>query len=149
MNIILTSRCVTGWIIGCCLLLGFIINKADPFYSFGPSDKLSFIGIVIDTRFKYFCIVLYCFLNTIVRSAVHNILHPWIILNIQDSTNKVQVKHAHEIVTFNNVYTWFDWFIYINLLLAQIDMIIVELLSELIITNLITFKYIRDKKYYE
>ncbi len=49
---------------------------------------------------------------------------------------------------FNYIYTWFDWFIYINLLLAQIDMIIIEALSEIIITNIITYKYISDKTHY-
>jgi len=146
MNIILTSRIVTGWVIVCCVILVCIINKNDPFYRFGPNENLKFIGITIDTGERYACIVTYCFLNTIIRQTVHNILQPWILLNIQDSTNKTHVKNAHEIVTLNTVYNWFDWFVYINLLLAQIDMIIVESVSEIIVTNVITFKYIRDKE---
>ena len=146
MNILLISRFVTGWIIACCILLGFIINSNDPFFSFGPNENLIFIGITINTTTKYVCLIIYCFLNTIIRAIIHNILQPWIIFNIQDSTNKNPVNNAYEIVTLNNIYTWFDWFIYINLLLAQIDMIIIESLSEIIINNIITYTYIRDKK---
>ena len=146
MNVSVISRIVTGWIIGCCIVLGCIINKNDPFFQFGPNENLKFISITINTNTKYACLITYCFLNTIIRAIMHNILQPWILLNIQDSTNKTPVKNAYEIVTLNNIYTWFDWFIYINLLLAQIDMIIIESLSEIIITNIITYMYIRDKK---
>ena len=60
--------------------------------------------------------------------------------------NKNTVKNPQEIVSMNTLYYWFDWIIYINLLTSQVDMIIVEMISELIVTNLITYKYIRDKK---
>lgn len=148
MNIILLSRLITLWIICCSILLSFIVDKNDKFYKFGPNKDLSFIGITIDTSLKYFYICIYCFINTIIRSTNHNIIQPWITLKIQDSTNKTIVKHAHEIVSLNIIYTWFDWFIYINLLLTQIDMILIEILSEFIITNIITRKYIIDKEYF-
>jgi hypothetical protein len=146
MNITLTSFIIGTWIAGCSILIGFIVDKNDPYYSFGPGTHLKFIGILIDTKLKYAGIVAYCFLNTMIRSAAHNIIQPWITLNIQDSTNKTPVKYAHQIVTLNIVYTWFDWFIYINLLLTQVDMLLVEIGAEFIITNYITYKYIREKK---
>ena len=148
MNTILVTRFTIAWIIGCSVLLIFIINKNDPFYHFGPSKDLKFIGITIDTKIKYFYICIYCFLNTIVRSINHSIIQPWITLNIQNPSNKdnIKIACAHEIVTINIVYTWFDWFIYINLLLTQVDMILIEMGSELIVSNLITWKYIKNKK---
>ena len=48
-----------------------------------------------------------------VRSLNHSIIIPWITLNIQNPSNKDTIKNtrAHEIVTINIIYTWFDWFI--------------------------------------
>ena len=145
MNTILITRFTIAWIVGCSILLGMVVNRNDPFYHFGPSKDLKFIGITIDTKIKYFYICIYCFLNTVVRSINHGIIQPWITLNIQNPSTK-DATHAHEIVTINVIYTWFDWFIYINLLLTQVDMILLEMGSELIISNLITWKYIKDKK---
>jgi hypothetical protein len=47
-------------------------------------------------------------------------------------------KHAHEIVTTVTIYNWVDWYIYINILLAQIDMVVIEILADVIIVNLVT-----------
>lgn len=141
---LLVSRLITGWITGCIVSLKFLINTGDEYYTFGPNNNFVFIGISINTPLKYFYVVLYCFINTMIRSANHNIIQPWITLNIQDDTkSKLHIKGAHEIVTLNIIYTWFDWLIYINLLLSQIDMVIVEIISELVVTNLITRWYLR------
>lgn len=145
MNILLTSRIITGWVLGCCMLISYTVDTTNSFYNVGPSDNLTFIGITIDTEFKYACIIVYCLINTVIRSCSHNIVYPYITLNIQDPSNKNKVQNPHEIVTINILYYWFDWIIYINLLISQVDMIIIEMISEIIITNLITYKYIREK----
>ena len=146
MNIKIIAFIIGSWITCCSILISFIVDNNDPYYRFGPSSHLKFIGIIIDTNAKYVGIISYCVFNTMIRSVTHNIIQPWITLNIQDSSNKTPVKHAHQIVTLNIIYTWFDWFIYINLLLSQVDMLLVEIVAELIITNFITYKYIREKK---
>lgn len=146
MNIILISRIITGWIIGCCMLIGYTVDVNNSFYNFGPSDNLTFIGVTINTEFKYAYIIIYCFINTIIRSCNHNIIHPYITLNVQDTSNKNNVQNSHEIVTMNTLYYWFDWIIYINLLISQVDMIIIEIISEIIVTNLITYKYVKMKE---
>lgn len=146
MNIVLTSRIITGWVVGCCILIAYTADINNSFYNIGPNDNVTFIGVTIDTDVKYACIIIYCFINTIIRSCNHNIIYPYITLNIQDPSNKNTVKNPQEIVSMNTLYYWFDWIIYINLLTSQVDMIIVEMISELIVTNLITYKYIRDKK---
>ena len=145
MNIILIIRIIGSWIIACSVILIFIINRNDKFYTFGPNENLSFIGITINTKIKYFCLILYCFLNTIIRSLNNCIIQPWIILNIENPLMKKKIKNAHEIISLNLIYTWFDWFIYINLLLVQIDMVIIEIISEIIVKNIITWKYIQNK----
>jgi hypothetical protein len=145
MNVILVSRIMLGWIIGCSILIGSIVDTDNSFYNIGPNENLIFIGITIDTNVKYICIIMYCFINTIIRSCNHNIIYPYITLHIQDVTNNNEVKHPYEIVTINTIYYWFDWFIYINLLLSQIDMIIIEMILEILISNIITYKYLQSK----
>ena len=141
MNIKLIIRIIGSWVIVCSIILIFIVNKKDKFYTFGPNENLIFIGITINTKIKYFLLILYCFFNTTIRSLNNCIIQPWIVLNIENPLMKEKINNAHEIVSLNLIYTWFDWFIYINLLLLQIDMVIIEIISELIIKNLITWKY--------
>ena len=48
----------------------------------------------------------------------------------------------YQIVMCNTIYTWFDWFIYINILLSQIDMVFVEITTDIVVTICITRYYL-------
>jgi len=69
-------------------------------------------------------VLIYCFVNTCIRNLNNQIVTPWITNVVHDTTvSKSQISKAmiYEIVIINVIYTWVDWFIYINLLLAQVD----------------------------
>jgi hypothetical protein len=73
---------------------------------------------------------------------------PWITLTIQDNSDTgmeqrttVTSKVAYEVSIVSTIYTWFDWFIYINLLLSQIDLLLVEIATDVIVTTIITYMY--------
>ena len=42
------------------------------------------------------------------------------------------------------MYFWFDWFIYIHLLLAQIDIVLVEVVSDVSTNIFITWWYLKQ-----
>ena len=46
----------------------------------------------------------------------------------------------------SKIYFWFDWFIYMNMLLSQIDMILLESSVDVILSLYITSTYLRVKK---
>jgi len=137
------------------IMLSYIFsNKEDysgdtSFYRFGPNPELVIIGIVIDTPTKYGLVVLYAVINTIIRNLDHNIIVPWIMLNVQNiKITNIDVKDIskqYEISIINTIYSWFDWLIYIHMLLAQIDMFLLELTTDVIAIYFVTRWYIKNK----
>jgi hypothetical protein len=78
----------------------------------------------------------------------NNILKPWIINVIQDKTNSTRITYtqSYELSFVNTIYNWFDFFLYMNILLSQIDMLLVEIIADLIITFFLTTDYVRSKQ---
>lgn len=77
----------------------------------------------------------------------HNILQPWIINVIQDKTNPTHIAYSqsYELSFVYTIYNWFDFFLYMNILLSQIDMLLVEVFADLIVTFFLTTDYVRSK----
>jgi len=148
---LLCSRIIAGWMV---LVAGLIVwinkdNNDDPFYRWGPHEDLVIFGSPIDTWPRYTYIVVYSLVNTSLRNVHSNIIQPYIVLHIQDTTpeameQKRSLSHplAYEISMFSAIYGWFDWFIYMNLLLAQADMVLIETCTDVLITLVITRWYL-------
>lgn len=149
-DVLVASRIVTVWMCCAVAVLTYINHdNTEDYYRMGPHDDFVLLGCTIDTWAKYSIVVLYCFMNTLFRNVQNNVIHPFIVLNIQDNSiegveNKRLLCHrlAYEISVMSAVYYWFDWFIYMHMLLVQIDMIFVEVLTDIIITFVITYFYL-------
>lgn len=112
----------------------------------GPNDDLKIFGWIINTPSKYFGVVIYCLINSVFRTASSNILSPWMINNIQDENKNIdssQYRFAYEITAVTTIYHWFDWYIYMNILLSQIDMVFVEITADVIISLWSTRRYMK------
>ena len=148
MKHIFISRLTSVWIGVVCLVLIFSPHtKQSRFYSIGPSEHLVVLGgIRINTIGKYLLIVLYSMINTCIRSAKVNILSPWVTLNIQDESKplgNMNRFHAYEITLVANMYSWVDWWISVNLLMSQVDLVIIEVVFDFISLYYITSKYLK------
>ena len=144
------------WIsfIFCSLFVIILFNNENTtnssFYNTGPSNKLIIIGIVINTKSKYSCLVLFCSVNSCFRTLSHNFLSPWLINNVQD--NKARKDYLNNITVYsasiiNVIYTWVDWLLYMNILLSQIDLFFCEVLSDIIVTCICNNYYLQQKQY--
>jgi hypothetical protein len=141
------------WIVTIITILTLLITHEKDksklkFYTFGPSDELIIMGIVINTQFKYYLIVLFTFINSSIRAISHNYINPWIINNIQNDIvdkNKLSKQIVYQISIINTIYTWIDWLLYMNILLAQIDMLLYEIISEIIVSTLLNRYYMKIK----
>lgn len=156
MKTLLVTRITTGWMTIITILMTIISMKSTgntSFYRFGPQSDLVILGFTIDTPGKYALVVLYALINTAIRSMNHNIITPWIMLNVQNTNQSVMQsrinnnnRDQYEICIFNTMYTWFDWLIYIHMLLAQVDMVLIEMLTDVVATCIVTRWYIKTKK---
>lgn len=147
MTPIITSRIVSFWIFLIVVSLS-LHNKYD-FLHFGPRDSLVIFDISINTNFKYIIVLSICFINSTFRTINNNIINSWIINTIQDTTNNTNFKkiHAYEISLSHSIYVWVDFFVYMNIILNQIDFFLIELFSECISTIIITKFYINKRQY--
>ena len=156
MKTLIVTRITTGWMTIITILMTIISIKSTnntSFYRFGPQPDLIILGFTIDTPGKYALVVLYALINTAIRSMNHNIVTPWITLNVQNinqsgarNNNNSNHREQYEICIFNTMYTWFDWLIYIHMLLAQADMVLIEMTTDVIATCIVTRWYIKTKK---
>jgi hypothetical protein len=79
------------------------------------------------------------------RTTIHNILSPWVVNSVQDVTKKKDINmhyFAYEVVYVVTIYSWIDWYIYINVLLSQADIFLVEIASDLIMAGIVTRYYL-------
>jgi hypothetical protein len=153
MQIILASRLLTVWMVCIGTLMGVLISREkssdNTFYRFGPHSDFIVLGIHIDTFDKYLLVLLYCACNTAMRNIRNDIILPWVTLTVFDTSpeamdRKLSLSHkmAYEISNVSAIYGWFDWFIYINLLLSQVDMVLIEIGMDIVATSLITYMYL-------
>lgn len=128
-------------------IIYFSIKNSIPF-SIGPNEQLYILQIPINTNTKYMIIVTFCFCNSIFRSLHHNFLQPWILHEIQDTDMEkermVSISICYEISCVSTIYVWFDFFMYMHILLSQIDFFLVEIIADILTTVVIT-KYYLDK----
>jgi hypothetical protein len=156
MKTLIVTRITTGWMTIITILMTVISMKSTSntsFYRFGPQSDLVILGFTIDTPEKYALVVLYALINTAIRSMNHNIVTPWIMLNVQNTNQPIiqsrinsNNRDQYEICIFNTMYTWFDWLIYIHMLLAQVDMVLIEMSTDVIATCIVTRCYIKTKE---
>jgi hypothetical protein len=147
MKHILISRLVATWVGIVCLVLVFSPHtKNSRFYSIGPNEHLVVLGgIRVNTIGRYLLIVLYSLINTCIRCAKVNILSPWVTLNVQDESKplgNLNPLHAYEITLVANLYSWVDWWISVNLLMSQVDLIIIEVVFDFVSLYFITRNYL-------
>ena len=149
LNPFIISKLFICWVVIIYILLtAFLHNMSQEsklFYRFGPHSELKILGISIDTDLKYFGLITYSFINSIFRATLHNYLTPWIINNIQDeekSKKHFGYYNVFELTTISVIYTWTDWLIYMNILLTQIDMMIIEVSGDLIMSYVTTYYYL-------
>jgi hypothetical protein len=75
-------------------------------------------------------------------------LIPWVTNSIQDITKPKPINihiFAYESAFIITIYTWFDWFLYYNILISQIDLLIIEISMDVIMAGIITNYYINYK----
>jgi hypothetical protein len=148
----LVSRIVIIWMTIIMITIGGLYNHMNAtgvnYYRFGPHDNFIIIGIPINTGGKYFLAVLYCFINSLIRTSINNILKPWLINSVQD-INILKPKQirtfAYEVTNVITIYNWVDWYVYMNLLLAQVDLFLTEMVTDVFMSVLTTYYYLNTE----
>jgi len=149
-NIIIVTNAISIWIIFVIVSFVYISIKGSVYFPIGPNPQLYILQIPINTPGKYIGVVIFCFSNSIFRSLHHNIIQSWITNNIQDENNMevIDIFLSHKISCISTIYTWLDFFLYMHILMSQLDLLFVEVIADVLMTIIIT-KYYLDKKQVE
>ena len=144
----LTIRILQGWTASILIALSVLLQKGTAFknfYDFGPSENLVILGLVVDNYYLYTGVVFYSFFNTVLRNLNNQIVVAWITLVVHNtaiSKEYISSLYIYEITLMSAIYTYIDWFIYLNLVFSQLDIVLIEFAGELMITYIVTRMYI-------
>jgi len=146
----ISSHIIIIWISTIIIFLSNIIAKDDSnnrIFKFGPNKNFYILNICIDNNEKYFTVFSFCFINSAIRTMHHNVIKPWITNQVQDINNTILINHtkAYELSSVSTIFIWFDFFMYMNIILSQIDMLIIETTIDLIMVLFVTKYYFNLK----
>lgn len=148
--VMMTTVLIVNWMFTVICSLGILLNQqgllGTHIYRVGPNSDLYILGFCIDTVPKYWAVVVFCFLNSGMRTLNGGVLRPWITTQVQDLTKPVEqiprIK-AYAISCIASLFGWFDFFMYMNILLTQIDMMFIEVSADMTMTLILTTYYLR------
>lgn len=137
------------YIFSCMTVLIVInfLNKSildNNYYRVGPHDSLYVFGIHIHNFKMYTGLICFSLINILFREVNQDLINPWLINHVQNiSVPKPtsEIKKAMWINSIYTLYTWFDWFISINMITTQIDLLMIESIFHILISNISTFIY--------
>lgn len=140
------SRIILAWL---TLIIGLIIysgSSESSFFRIGPHPDLVLFGIKINTLYKYFTTINYTIISAGMRALEMQIITPWVLQNVQTGDTKSLYAHryAQEVIFVQTFYKWIDWLAYTIVLLTQIDLFVIEMTADLVISYFITAHYMRE-----
>lgn len=147
MDVRATTRVLWAWMAIMTAVLAALPFREDPFFRAGPGPDLVLFGAHVDTPAKYMVVVAYTCINTVVRALQTEILQPWITNNVYDEkTPKTPAIRgvAYEANVVKTIYIWFDFLMYMNILLTQIDLFLFEMVGHVATSFYTTRFYLRD-----
>ena len=143
-------RILQGWTVTILISLLVLLKKGSAFkdfYNIGPSENLVILGLEVNNFWMYSGVVFYSFFNTIIRTMNNQVVLAWITLVVHDTTiskDDISRMHIYEIALMSSIFTYIDWFIYLNLVFSQIDIVLIEFAGELFMTFMVTRMYLES-----
>jgi hypothetical protein len=146
------NKALLGWAALCSFFLAIAVglasdNSSTKFFRFGPSEDLVILDVKINTGWRYTVVIFYTTISTVARTVLQEIVAPWLIQTVQNDKPKDAYtrRYAQEIAFGEVLYRWFDWFMYMHILMSQIDMMIVELIGNILAVAYTTRMYLMPK----
>jgi hypothetical protein len=139
---------LTCWL---CLVLvvfkdiGLLDTK---FMTLGPSDTTSFMGIILNTWYKWGLVAVFTFINTSVNDFMSDALSPWILNTITDHKTRY-IPYPKWVCLFITQ----SWSMYCNIMsvfsiflaMSQIDFVLIRMVADLLVGAYTTTKFMRNK----
>ena len=120
------------------------------FMQFGPCVTAKFMGVVLDTWYKWGMVASFTLLNTSMNDFMSDAISPWILNTITDHKSKFIPYPKHTCLLIAQL-----WSIYCNLMsvfgmflaMTQIDFVLIRMLADLTVNTYTNLKFMRFKEY--
>jgi len=120
------------------------------FMQFGPSPTAKFMGVVLDTWYKWGMVALFTLVNTSVNDFMSDAISPWIINTITDHKSKFIPYPKYVCLGISQL-----WAVYCNLMsvfgmflaMTQIDFVLIRMLADLTVNTYTNLKFMRHKEH--
>lgn len=120
------------------------------FMTLGPSEFTVFMGVTLNTWYKWGLVAAFTFINTSVNDFVSDALSPWILNTITD--HKTRYIPYSKLVCLAITQTWS---VYCNIMsvfgiflaMSQIDFVLIRMVSDLMVNAYTTTKFMRKKTF--
>jgi len=120
------------------------------FMSFGPSPTTKFMGVVLDTWYKWNMVACFTLINTSINDFMSDAISPWILNTITDHKNKYIPYPRFVCLGISQL-----WAVYCNLMsvfgmflaMTQIDFVLIRMVADLTVNTYTNLKFMRYKEY--
>ena len=120
------------------------------FMAFGPSVTAKFMGVVLDTWYKWGMVAGFTLVNTSVNDFMSDAISPWIINTITDHKSKYIPYPKYMCLAISQL-----WSVYCNLMsvfgmflaMTQMDFVLIRMLADLTVNTYTNLRFMRHKEY--
>jgi hypothetical protein len=120
------------------------------FMTLGPSEFTVFMGVTLNTWYKWGLVASFTFINTSVNDFVSDAIGPWILNTITDHKTRF-IPYSKPICLLITQ----TWSIYCNIMsvfgiflaMSQIDFVLIRMVADLTVNAYTTTKFMRNKTF--
>jgi hypothetical protein len=120
------------------------------FMALGPSKSTVFMGVTLDSWYKWGLVAAFTFVNTAVNDFMSDAISPWILNTITDHKTRFIPYPKWMCLGITQV-----WSMYCNIMsvfsiflaMSQIDFVLIRMIADLLVNAYTTTKFIRNKTF--
>jgi len=118
------------------------------FMNFGPSATTVFMGMVLDTWYKWSLVAAFTFVNTSINDFMSDAISPWILNTITDHKTKFLPYSKTTCICISQM-----WSIYCNVMsvfglflaMTQVDFVVIRMVADLTVNVYTNMRFMRNK----
>lgn len=118
------------------------------FMSMGPSDKTIFMGMVLDSWYKWGMVAVFTFVNTSINDFMSDAISPWILNTITDHKTRFLPYSKGTCLLISQM-----WSIYCNVMgvfglflaMTQVDFVLIRMAADLTVNVYTNLRFMKNK----
>lgn len=118
------------------------------FMSLGPSSTTVFMGVVLDSWYKWGLVAAFTFVNTSINDFMSDAISPWILNTITDHKTRYLPYSKFTCICISQL-----WSIYCNVMsvfglflaMTQIDFVLIRMMADLTVNVYTNMRFMRNK----